>query len=124
MATIQEHKFKATHNWEFLEIHKLSEGEFVDWAVTVLFYCALHWLRALLAQEGFQTKNYRDEDDAIKGTGIFTLQSLQWQWYRHLKDSSRQARYETAAISRSDYLDLRKNCFDPFKSFVTSKLQV
>jgi hypothetical protein len=99
----------------------LSENQFVDWAVTVLFYCALHWLRALLAQQGYQVKNYRDEDDAIRGTGILTSQAL--QWYRHLKDSSRQARYETAVISVSVYLDLRKDCFDPFKSFVTSKLQ-
>jgi len=122
MATIQEHKSKATHNWEFLEIHRLSEGEFVDWAVTVLFYCAVHWLRALLAQEGYQVKNYRDEDDAIRGTGIFTLQAL--QWYRHLKDSSRQARYAPIGISTTLYRELRENCFDPFKAFVASKLQV
>jgi len=92
----------------------------VDWAVTALFYCALHWLRALLAQEGYQVKNYRDEEDAIRGTGVFTLQAL--EWYRHLKDSSRDARYETTEFSASVYRDLRQNCFEPFKTFITSKL--
>ena len=32
----------------------------------------MHWLSALLAQEGYQVKNYRDEENAIRGTGIFT----------------------------------------------------
>ena len=121
MATIQEHKLKAVHNWEFLDSHRLSEGQFVDWAVSVLFYCALHWLRALLAQEGHRVKNYRDEEDAIRGTGIFSLQAL--EWYRHLKDSSRLARYETAQFPTSVYRDLRQNCFEPFKAFITSKLR-
>jgi hypothetical protein len=122
MATVQEHKLKAVHNWEFLDSHRLSEGQFVDWAATVMFYCALHWLRALLAQEGYRVKNYRDEEDAISGTGIFTLQAL--EWYRHLKDSSRSARYETTEFPKSLYRDLRQNCFEPFKTFVTSKLRV
>jgi hypothetical protein len=120
MATVQEHRLKAVHNWDFLDFHRLSEGEFADWAVTVLFYCALHWLRALLAQEGYQVRNYRDEEDAITGAGIFTLQAL--EWYRHLKDSSRMARYETTQFSTSIYRDLRQDCFEPFKTFVTSRL--
>jgi hypothetical protein len=121
MATVEEHRLKAVHNRSFLESHRLSEGEFVDWAVTVLFYCALHWLSALLAQEGYQVKNYRDEEDAITGTRVFTLQAL--QWYRHLEDSSRQARYETTQFSTPVYSDLRQSCFEPFKTFITSKLR-
>ncbi len=121
MATLQQHRLKAVHNGNFLDTHRLSEGEFVDWAVTVLFYCALHWLRALLAQEGYQVKNYRDEEEAITGTGVFTLQAL--EWYRHLKDSSRLARYGTTGFSSSDYLDLCQSCFGPFKIFITSKLR-
>jgi hypothetical protein len=121
MATVQEHRLKAVRNRDFLDSHKLSEGEFVDWGVTVLFYCALHWVRALLAQERYQVKNCRDEEDAITGTRVFTLQAL--EWYRHLKDSSRQARYETKEFSPSAYRDLRQSCFEPFKTFITSKLR-
>jgi hypothetical protein len=87
-----------------------------------LFYCALHWLRALLAQEGNQVKNYRDEEDAVRGTGIFTLQAL--EWYRHLKDSSRLARYETTEFSTYAYRDLRQSCFEAFEDFITAKLRV
>lgn len=121
MATVQEHRLKGVHNRNFLDSHRLSEGEFVDWAVTALFYCALHWLRALLAQEGYQVRNYRDEEDAITGTGVFTLQAL--EWYRHLKDSSRLARYGTTEFSTSAYRDLRQSCFEPFKTFITLQLR-
>ena len=121
MATTQEHKSKAAHNGEFLESHRLSEGEFVDWAVTVLFYCALHWLRALLAQEGYQVKDYRDEEDAMTGTAVFTRQVL--RWYFHLKGASRDARYNMRRFSKEDFWILHQDCFVPFKSFITSKLR-
>jgi len=121
MATTQEHKLKAAHNWEFLESQRLSEGEFVDWAVTVLFYCALHWLRALLAQEGYQVKDYRDEEDAMTGTAVFTRQAL--RWYFHLKGASRDARDNMRRFSKEDFWVLHQDCFVPFKSFITSKLR-
>jgi hypothetical protein len=122
MATIQQHKLKAVHNWEFLDSHRLSEGEFADWAVTVLFYCAVHWLRALLAQEGYQVKDYRDEEGAMMGTGIFTQQAL--RWYLHLKGASRDARYTMRRFSTADFRDFHQDCFVPLKAFITSKLRV
>lgn len=129
MATPQEHKAKALHNERFLDVPRLATGEFADWAVTALFYCALHWMRALAAQEGYQIKAYRSykkgivgEEEVFKGTGVFTQQSF--DWYSHLKDDSRDARYETRQFSATDFRDLQLNFFEPFKSFVASKLRV
>lgn len=127
MASVQEHKSKALHNEKFLGSHKLSEGEFVDWAVTALFYSALHWMRALAAQEGYTIRSYRKskgnlgEEEVFQGTGIFSQQS--YDWYRQLKGASRDARYEMTQFSILEFSDLRQSCFEPFKSFVTSRLQ-
>ncbi len=129
MATVQDHKSKALHNEKFVGSHKLSEGEFADWAVTALFYSALHWMRALAAQEGYQIKRYRkskgrlgeSEEEAFQAVGVFTAQC--YQWYRHLKDESQNARYEMRPVSKSDLSDLQQSFFAPFKSFVTSRLR-
>lgn len=127
MATPHQHKEKALHNERFLDAPELTGGEFADWAVTVLFYSALHWMRALAAQEGYQIKGYRTlggipgEEDVFRGTSIFTPQA--YDWYRHLRDDSRDARYEMKQFSDSDFRELRQNFFQPFKSFVTSKLR-
>lgn len=129
MATAQEHESKARHNEKLLDSHKLSEGEFVDWAVTALFYSALHWMRALAAQEGYQIKRYQklkgrlgeSEEEVFQVAGVFTAQC--YQWYRHLKDESQYARSEMRPFSISDFNDLQRNFFAPFKSFVTSKLR-
>ena len=94
MATAQEHKLKALHNEAFLDLHKLSGGAFLDWGVTVLFYSALHWMRALAAQEGHQIKGYKGEEDVLTGTGVFTAEA--YDWYRQLKDDSRRPIWDEA----------------------------
>lgn len=123
MATVQEHKSKALHNEKFVDLHKLSEGEFVDWAVSALFYGALHWMRALAAQEGQQIKGYKDEEKVFQIVPLLAQSSQAYTWYRQLKDDSRDARYEMRQFSTSDFRDLYQNCFAPFKSFVTSQLR-
>jgi hypothetical protein len=127
MATPLEHKAKALHNERLLEALELTGDDFADWAVTVLFYSALHWMRALAAQEGYQIRSYRrykeypGEDEVFQGTGAFSPQAF--DWYRHLRDDSRSARYETQPFSASEFRSLQQECFVPFKSFVTSKLR-
>jgi hypothetical protein len=121
MATAGEHKLKALHNEQFLDLHNLGDGLFVDWAVTVLFYCALHWMRALAAQEGHQIKGYKDEEGVFIGTGVFTAEA--YDFYRQLKDDSRDARYEMKPFSESDFEDLQVNFFQPFKAFIMRGLR-
>jgi len=122
MATAQERKLKALHNEQFLNVRKLSDSGFVDWAVTVLFYSALHWMRALAAPEGFQIKGYKDEEDVFKGTGVFTDEA--YEWYRQLKEDSRVARYKMRQFSESDFEDLQQDFFHPFRAFIMSMLRV
>ena len=126
MATPLEHRSKALHNEELLGVHKLAEGKFAGWAITVLFYSALHWLRALAAQEGSQIKRYSGKDSemlALQQVPLFQRSPQPFHWYRSLKDASQDARYEMTQYSNADFLDLKQRCFDPFKSFITTNLR-
>ena len=73
MATPSEHRSKALHNEDLLEVHKLAEGKFAGWAITILFYSALHWMRALAAQEGFQIKTLFGERERKAGPSANTV---------------------------------------------------
>jgi len=126
MPTPSEHRSKALHNEELLDAHKLAEGKFAGWAITILFYSALHWMRALAAQEGFQIKRYSGTDSeklALVQIPLFRRSPQPFNWYRSLKDASQDARYEMTPYSNADFLDLKQRCFDPFKSFISMNLR-
>ncbi|MGH9455069.1 MAG: hypothetical protein ACRD2O_13985, partial [Terriglobia bacterium] len=101
MATPAEHQAKALHNEKLLDEFRFAEREFAGWAITILFYAALHWFRALAAQEGVQIKRYRGrkreadtETWAIDNLPLFKQSLHPFGWYRELKDASQAARYE------------------------------
>ena len=126
MATPSEHRSKALHNEDLLEVHKLAEGKFAGWAITILFYSALHWMRALAAQEGFQIKRYSGNESeklALQQIPLFRQSPQPFNYYRSLKDASQDARYERTQYSNADFLDLKQTCFDPFKSFIITNLR-
>jgi len=127
MVTPSEHWSKALHNERFIDVHKLADGEFAGWAVTVLFYSALHWLRALAAQEGFQIERYRgknSEERAFQQVPLLQESPRLYECYRALKDESQQARYEMKGFSSADFYRLSEDCYEPFKSFVTSNIRL
>ncbi|MGO8789930.1 MAG: hypothetical protein ACLQVL_21430 [Terriglobia bacterium] len=127
MATPSEHRSKALHNEELLNAYKLAEGRFAGWAVTILFYSALHWMRALAAQEGFQIKSYsgnNSEKLALQQIPLFRQSPQPFNWYRSLKDESQDARYEMTPYSSADFRDLKQRFFDPFKAFIISNLRI
>lgn len=101
----------------------LGSAEFVDWAVTALFYAALHWLRAFLAQEGVQIGSYAAEDQAFQQVLVLRQSPEPFGWYKTLKAESRAARYEMKSYSSADFRDLEQNYYDPFKRFILSHLQ-
>jgi len=77
-----------------------------DWAVTTLFYSAVHWIDAYL-EVGGQIRHPKDHGERyreIRGNGF--LRGL-YPAYRELDDRSRDARYECAAFSSANVLHLR-----------------
>jgi hypothetical protein len=127
MAAPSEHRSKALDNEELLHVHKLADGKFAGWAITILFYSALHWMRALAAQEGFQIRSYsgnNSEKLALQQIPLFRQSPQQFNWYRALKDESQDARYEMRQYSSADFSDLKQRFFDPFKAFIVRNLRI
>lgn len=130
MATSAEHRAKALENEKLLDDYKLAEGKFAGWAITVLFYGALHWFRALAAQEGVQIKRYsgrKDQADtekwALDNVPLLGNSRLSFRSYELLKARSQDARYEMIVYSTADFNHLKKNHYEPFKMFVISHLR-
>ena len=63
----------------------------VDWAVTMLFYSALHYIDAFLTGKNMHPMNHRVRDEEVERNGTL---SYIYGAYRRLKDLSRAARYE------------------------------
>lgn len=52
---VSEHLNQAYHNYKFYcEVHSKLPAYFADWKITILFYTAIHLLRAYLASNGIE----------------------------------------------------------------------
>lgn len=61
MGDRQSHLEKAEHNLKYIETFELNKTIYLDWAVTAIFYTALHYIDAYLAFEGFTRINNHEE---------------------------------------------------------------
>jgi len=68
-----------------------SEPICIDWAITMLFYAALHFIDAFLAGKNLHPLNHEQRDNEVENNG--SLSDI-YKDYRRLKDMSRAARYE------------------------------
>ncbi len=88
---IPHHLTQARHNLRLYHKRK-DEGEFLDWAVSALFYTALHLIQACLleiASDAFDfPKNHEQRD-------VFIRRKLSNVWlpYNFLQNQSTRARY-------------------------------
>jgi hypothetical protein len=126
MATPTAHRNKALHNEQFISHHDLGAGEFAGWAVTALFYSAVHWLRALVTSKGLRdVRDYSGENrgaEELLGTGVLDPQA--WEWYGHLKDDSRDARYGMMVFTPAEFDEIYRDSFTPFRAFVLNRLKL
>jgi hypothetical protein len=104
----RRHLSKAEQN-ETLSL-SLQGGGHNDWAVTLLFYAALHLVDAYL--DPMQPKRHTDRRNLIRNDPV--LRPI-WFHYRELDDRSRDARYECLPFSGIQVSDLRSNSFEPVK---------
>ena len=103
MPQKQDHVAKAKHDEEFVSSLDLATSPYLDWAITALFYSALHYVEAYFATMKRHSPDHRTRDSAIqrdsKIRGIYND-------YSELKNFSINARYYMIPFSESD---LRKN---------------
>jgi len=93
MPLLDEHLDKASHNEQFYGQFDIDTTAFLDWVVTGLFYCALHYIDAYLATKDIHPKKHagpNSRNDSVEHMPEF--HSI-WPQYRALYDDSRDARY-------------------------------
>jgi hypothetical protein len=96
---MEHHIFKAEHNQKFHDcIEAEFDGHFYDWKITVLFYVAIHYLKALAILRGIEIGETHIEIEKSvnpdRNTAKMRLTRNAWREYRNLFNYSRTARYE------------------------------
>jgi hypothetical protein len=97
MPSESVHRRQAEHNKQFLDWLDLDVTEYLDWAVTVIFYTALHFVEWLLA-----TKNLHSDFHANRHQVMGRVSELKriWPDYQELEFQSRRSRYDCVQFSR------------------------
>ena len=118
MPGVQEHLVQAGHNETFFG--RIDVGSFSDWAVTVLFYSALHYIDAYLATQGYYDPGGHDvrEDLIRRDSNVRPL----YPSYARLKNFSRSARYYGSRYSDSQVTGLYRGSFEPIKRHLLTRL--
>ena len=108
MKTTADYIAQAAHNADLAEHLRQSRTDCLDWAVTCLFYAAIHYVNAYMVWANIPIpKRHRSKDVKNPGrTDIVdkdpTLSTIYCE-YRHLDDESRDARYELKKPTKEDY---------------------
>lgn len=103
MNGVQPHLTQARTNRDFLDSLALTNGN-ADWAIVVLFYTALHLVRAYIHQSGMEHGESHIRTNAIV-RGHFPASAS--DAYLRLYTRSRSCRYDelTATIVEFNLLD-------------------
>lgn len=124
MPTWQQHLQQAKHNEAFLASLDLETTPFLDWAITAVFYAALHYLRALMARHAYTTvSTYGDMDKAFERLSVLKRNQEIYEAYRQLKDDSRSARYNMWKPTKETVEDLRDGELRRIREFVLVNLE-
>lgn len=123
MATKEAHLQQAEHNERFLGTFDISISPHLDWAITVIFYAALHYIRALAAKHLFTNiSRYGDLDRVFDRVSIFKRNGWIYADYRQLKDDSRAARYDMVKFSPREVEEFRDEELRRIREFVRANL--
>jgi hypothetical protein len=95
-----QHSDWAERNEQFADSLDLSTNIGVNWAITALFYAALHYVDAYLSSRGKREADHERREWVIQNDPIL---SEIWQPYRYLKHLSREARYEIAPYTEVEF---------------------
>lgn len=96
---MNHHLEQANHNKNFHDcIETQFTGQFYDWKITVLFYVAIHYLKALAASRGIDIgETHFDIEQNVnpeRHHAKMRITKGAWREYKNLFYYSRTARYE------------------------------
>ncbi len=95
------HRCQAEHNKQFLDWLDLNTTQYLDWAVTVIFYTALHFVEWLLATKNLPKGLHSDShDNRHQAMGRVSELKPIYLDYRELETQSHRSRYEGVQFRR------------------------
>jgi len=116
LATKEEHLDKAAHNEKLAEV--LSQTAFLDWAVTVFFYSALHYAHVILAINGQHPTSHETTGPLVrKNTALKKIRPE----YESMRIASRNARYYATEITAQHLADVRTD-FNTLRTYIRDQL--
>jgi len=115
-----EHIRQAEHN-EALAAR--CTQNFPDWAMTALFYAALHWAEAYFYADRPSGKpdGYITHDERSAAV-LDRISQEAYTQYRYLEDQSRNARYRCTRFSKADIAIVQRDYYAPFRDTVRARL--
>lgn len=120
MPLLTEHIAQAEKNERLYE--SLLGTEFNDWAVTGLFYAALHHIDAyFIRQTGARPSNHSSRNRLVDRT--LNLSQIRRD-YAELYNWSRNVRYDTFSVSTDEALYVRTEHFIPVYSHIRALLGI
>jgi hypothetical protein len=115
--SVDEHRKRALDN------ELLAKGDCLppEWEVTVLFYAAVHWVRAFLKYQGLAQSftSHRHVWGLLNSTEA-GVDDKALEAYGELKDLSEQARYRCIPI-KGPQVSFAWHCYERVKGFFEPK---
>lgn len=96
---MQKHIDQANHNVEFHNcINSNFQDKFTDWKITVLFYVAIHLIKALAAKNnkaiGSSHKEINANINPTNPNATFKISRKAWRSYQTMYQMSKNSRYK------------------------------
>jgi hypothetical protein len=108
VATPDEHLAQASRNEALAAV--LAAAGYFDWAITALFYAALHHVQSIMIRDGVRVATHAGRDRLmIQHSGL----SLVAERYRDLRVFSETARYDMRRYTQYEYQIVRDQYFRP-----------
>ena len=111
--TAEEHKCKAELNEEVAETFP-STSCGIEWAITAIFYAAVHYVQAYFA---LSTRSYSSHGSRNAAVSVDTVLSTVSAEYKNLYNLSRDARYEVMNL-QPGHLVYAKNELQSIKKVI------
>jgi len=120
------------HNEHFYDCVCVNYPDnFFDWKITIAFYIAVHYLKALATKQGVVlSSSHFDVEKQVNPDKRNELGLIRhaWDWYYNLYLASRSARYSGFTSDHKTYMatkeaDFRhcEKCLRKFKNYMKSK---
>jgi hypothetical protein len=110
----EEHLRQAEHNEKLAET--LAKTAYLDWAVIVYFYAAIHYLSLVLAAQGSLPTSHAERDPLVKRHP--NLAKI-FNEYKALDIMSRNARYYCTPIDPGDVTSVQQK-FAALRTYIGS----